>query len=62
MSHCAAYGVEELLMTRTQRAVARGFQVIDHTFVTVVVAHTAYSVVLLATPQGLPGVSLIVQL
>ena len=49
-------------MTPVQRAVPLGFQVIDHNFVTVVIAWSAYSAVLSATPPGLPGVSLIVQL
>ena len=45
-------GVEELLVTRVQRTLPRGFQVIDRTFVTVVVACSAYSAVVLATPPG----------
>ena len=49
-------------MTPVQRAVPLGFQVIDHNFVTVVIAWSAYSAVLSATPPGLLGVSLIVQL
>ena len=49
-------------MTRVQCAVPYGFHVIDRTFVTVVVAYSAYLAVLLATPPGLSGISLIVQL
>ena len=59
---CGIYGGEELLVTRVQCTVPRHFQVINRIFGTLVTARTAYSAVLSATPIGLSGVSLSVQL